>query len=81
MPDPSAFAPSKWRRLGAALTAGAALFGKDPQNAMALGSEVRDAPLKFALNTWQLKGAGLKEQADIRTTGCQGTARIHQEHP
>ena len=65
MPKPEDYAPSKWRRLGAALTAGAASFGRDPGNAMALGSEVRDAPLKSAVGSWQLKGAGLKEQADI----------------
>jgi len=72
MPDPKAYAPSKWRRLGAALTAGAASFGKTPQNAMELGSEVRDAPLKSALNEWQLKGAGLKEQADIESQDVKG---------
>lgn len=65
MPRPEDYAPSRWRRLGAALTAGAASFGRDPKNALALGEEVRDAPYKGALESWQLKGAGLKEQAGL----------------
>lgn len=65
LPNQSNYQPSKWRRLGAALTAGAASFGKDPQNALALGEQVRDARYRGALENWQLKGAGLKEQAGI----------------
>lgn len=65
IPQPEDYAPSRTRRLGSALTAAAASFGKDPQNAMALGSEIRDAPLKSAVTQWQMKGAGLKEQAGL----------------
>lgn len=65
IPQPEDYAPSKTRRLGSALTAAAASFGRDPQNAMALGSEIRDAPLRNAVTQWQMKGAGLKEQAGL----------------
>lgn len=72
LPQPGDYQPSKWRRLGAALTAGAASFGKQPQNAVALGEQIRDAPLRGALDTWKLKGAGLKEQADLEAQDVKG---------
>jgi hypothetical protein len=72
MPDPQDYAASKTRRLGSALTAAAASFGRDPQNAMNLGAEIRDAPLKSAVTQWQMKGAGLKEQADLESQDVQG---------
>jgi hypothetical protein len=72
LPQAGDYAPSRARRLGAALTAAAASFGKTPQNAMALGEEIRDAPLRGALDSWKLKGAGLKEQADMEATDTKG---------
>ena len=39
---------------------------------MALGEEIRDAPLRGALDSWKLKGAGLKEQADMEATDTKG---------
>ena len=79
LPKQADYAPSKTRRLGAALTALAGSFGKTPQNAMALGEQVRDAPYRGALESWQLKGAGLKEQAGLEAADqAQQIARMKQ---
>ena len=78
IPQPEDYAPSRTRRLGSALTAAAASFGRDPQNAMALGSEIRDAPLRNAVTQWQMKGAGLKEQADLESQDVQGQIKYLQ---
>ena len=64
MPTPEAYAPSKMRRLGGALVAGAASFN-DPKRGAELGRDIIDAPYKNALDSWSMKGAGLKEQANI----------------
>jgi len=72
LPNAADYAPSKWRRLGAALTAGAGSFGRQPQNAMNLGEQIRDAPLRGALESWQRKGVGLKAQADMEADDVNG---------
>ena len=64
MPNYQDYAPSKTRRFGAALAAAAGGFNNVGQG-LAIGEQIRDAPYKSALGEWQLKGAGLKEQADI----------------
>lgn len=66
LPERSAYAPSKLRSLGGALTAAAASF-KFPGQAQELASQVTEAPYRQALSQWQLKGSGLKEQADIES--------------
>lgn len=71
MPDQADYQPSKTRRLGAALTAAAAAFGRNP-NAAEMGANVRDANYRGAMNEWGLKGAGLKEQASIEAQDVKG---------
>jgi hypothetical protein len=64
MPQAEQYAPSKMRRFGGALAAAAAAY-KNPVAGAALGQQITEAPYRNAINTWQMKGAGLKEQADI----------------
>jgi len=64
LPTQEQYAPSRGRRLAGALIAGAASFN-DLKSGMALGEKVTNAPYRNALEGWQMKGAGLKEQADI----------------
>ena len=71
LPQGGDYAPSKWRRLGAALTAGAGTMARNPK-ALEVAEGMRDAPFKNALTNWQLKGAGLKEQADMEATNTKG---------
>jgi len=79
LPQAADYAPSKWRRLGAALSAGAASLAGNPK-AMELGEGMRDAPFKGALTNWQLKGAGLKEQADMEATDQKGRYEMVKQY-
>jgi hypothetical protein len=71
MPTMEAYAPSKTRRFGGALAAAAASFN-DPKMGAAIGEKIIDAPYRGALESWQMKGAGLKEQADIEQDDVKG---------
>jgi hypothetical protein len=66
MPKQEDYAPSRGRRLGGALAAAAAAY-KNPQAGAAIGEQIVGAPYRNAVESWQMKGAGLKEQADIES--------------
>lgn len=71
MPKSEQYAPSKMRRLGGALAA-AAIALKNPAAGAAMGQHITDAPYRNALESWQMKGSGLKEQADIESQDVKG---------
>jgi len=71
MPTMEEYAPSKTRRFGGALAAAAASFN-DPRQGAIIGEKIIDAPYRNALESWQMKGAGLKEQADIEQDDVKG---------
>jgi len=66
MPTQEQYAPSQTRRIGGALAAAAGAFN-DPRAGAAIGEQIIGAPYRNALESWQMKGAGLKEQADIES--------------
>lgn len=67
MPTQQEYAPSKTRRFGGALAAAAGAFN-DPKMGAAIGEQIIGAPYRNALEGWQMKGAGLKEQANIESS-------------
>ena len=71
MPTQEAYAPSKTRRFGGALAAAAGAFN-DPKMGAQIGEQIINAPYRNALESWQMKGAGLKEQADIESQDVKG---------
>jgi hypothetical protein len=77
IPNPQDYAPSKWRRLGGALAAAGAAYNRNP-NAGEIGASIRDAPLRGAVQNWQMKGAGLKEQADLEAQDITGQIKYIQ---
>ena len=66
MPKQEEYAPSRGRRLGGALAAAAAAY-KNPVAGAAIGEQITGAPYRNAIDSWQMKGAGLKEQANIES--------------
>jgi len=64
LPTREEYAPSQTRRIGGALAAAAAGFN-DPKMGAYVGEQIINAPYRNAMESWQTKGAGLKEQADI----------------
>ena len=66
MPTREAYAPSQTRRIGGALAAAAGAFN-NPKMGAEIGDQIINAPYRNALESWQMKGAGLKEQADIES--------------
>jgi len=71
MPSREQYAPSQTRRIGGALAAAAGGFN-DPKMGAAIGDQIINAPYRNALESWQMKGAGLKEQADIESQDVKG---------
>ena len=59
------------RRIGGALAAAAGAFN-DPKTGAAIGEQIIGAPYRNAIESWQMKGAGLKAQADIESQDVKG---------
>jgi hypothetical protein len=71
MPTREAYAPSQTRRIGGALAAAAGAFN-NPKMGAEIGEQIIGAPYRNALESWQMKGAGLSEQADMEQKDIKG---------
>jgi len=66
LPTREEYAPSQTRRIGGALAAAAAGFN-DVKTGLAIGDQITNAPYRNAMESWQNKGAGLSEQAQMES--------------
>lgn len=72
------FAPSKWRRLAAALGAGAIAY-EDPRAGIVAAEEFKNRPYNQAVESYKLKGDVLGEQADIEQAESNAKLRALQQ--
>lgn len=68
-PSQTEYAPSKKRRLGAALLGGAIGATQGPIAGISVGSRVNDAPFEDALSDWERKRLPLQNAATAETAG------------